>query len=356
MRRTLFLTLTFFLLALMGTAVPQAQAPAAGPYHFLKEIHIGGAGSWDYGTIDETGRRLYMTHGTEVVVIDIDKDEVVGKIADTPGVHGFTVAPELGLGFSSNGRENKAGIVDLKTLETKSKVDTGGNPDSILYVPGVQEVYTFNGRTNDATVFEAKTGKVVATIPLSGKPEFAVADIKAGRIYNNIEDKNEVAVIDIKTHKVVATWPIAPGEGASGMAIDLQTHRLFIGAGGANLMVMMDSTSGKVVATVPIGAGVDANKFDPATKLAFSSNGGAGNVTIAKEESPDKLTVVQTLATARGSRTMALDPKTHKIYLAAVEYQPAPANPPAGNPPAKGGRAPAVPDSYKVLVYGTDLK
>jgi hypothetical protein len=354
MRRTFFLTLAFSLLVVMGTAIPQAQVPAAGPYHFLKEIHIGGAGSWDYGTIDDLGRRLYMTHGTEVVVIDIDKDEVVGKIADTPGVHGFAVAPELGLGFSSNGRENKASIVDLKTLETKSKVDTGANPDAILYVPGVQEVYTFNGRTSDATVFEAKTGKVVATVPLSGGPEFATVDAKVGRVYDNIEDKNAVDVIDIKTHKVVASWPIAPGEGASGMAIDLENHRLFLGCSN-KLMVMMDYVSGKVVTTVPIDSGVDANKFDPGLRLAFSSNG-AGNVTIVREESPDKLTVVQTLQTTRGARTMALDPKTHKIYLAAVEYQAAPANPPAGNPPGKGARPAAVPDSFKVLVYGTDLK
>jgi DNA-binding beta-propeller fold protein YncE len=219
----------------------------------------------------------------------------------------------------------------------------------------VQEVYTFNGTGKSATVFEAISGKVIATIPLPGKPEFAQVDLKAGRIYNNIEDTNEVVAIDIKTHQVVAKWPIAPGEGASGMAIDLANHRLFLGAGN-NLMVVMDSASGKVVTTVPIGPGVDANAYDPATKLAFASCGGDGTVTIAHLDSPDQLTVVQKLPTARGSRTMTIDPKTHNIYLASVDYEASAA--PAA-PPAPGQRPPRprpVPNSFKVLVYGTEAK
>jgi DNA-binding beta-propeller fold protein YncE len=220
-------------------------------------------------------RRLYVAHGAKIVVIDIDKDAVVGEIADTPGVHGFAIAPELGLGFSSNGQENKASIVDLKTLQTKSKVDTGANPDAILHDPGRKEVYTFNGRGNSATVFEA------TTVPLPGKPEFAQIEAKAGRICDNLEDNNEVVVMDTKTHAVVATWPIAPGEGASGMALDSANHRLFLGA--EKLMVMMDSVSGKVLTTIPIGPGVDANSYDPATKLVFASCGN-GTVTIAREE------------------------------------------------------------------------
>ncbi len=326
------------------------QGATGGSYRLLTTIKVGGEGGWDYGTVDSAGRRLYYSHGTKVVVIDIDKDAVVGEIADTPGIHGIAVAPELGLVFTSNGQENKASVVDLKTLATKMKVDTGTNPDAILYDPGQKEVYTFNGRSNNATVFEAQSGKVVATIPLPGKPEFAQVDVKAGRIYNNIEDKNEVSVIDTKTHTVVAHWPIAPGEGASGMAIDLATHRLFLGAD--KLMVMLDYISGKVVTTVPIGPGVDANSFDPSSKLAFASCGGDGTVTIAREDSPDKLAVVQTLQTARGARTMTIDPKTHKIYLAAADYE-APA---AQAQPAPGQRPPRpkmVPGSFKILVYGT---
>jgi DNA-binding beta-propeller fold protein YncE len=336
--------------ALAFTIFPLSGSWAAdAPYRLIATIKVGGEGGWDYASVDSAARRLYVTHGSKVIVIDMDKNAVVGEITDTPGVHGFAIAPELGLGFSSNGMENKASIVDLKTLQTKSKVDTGANPDAILYDPGRKEVYAFNGRGQSATVFEAQSGKIIATIPLPGKPEFAQVDVAAGRIYNNIEDKNAVVAIDTKTHTVVNTWPIAPGEGASGMAFDLANHRLFLGAD--KLMVAMDSVSGKVVATVAIGPGVDANSFDPGTKLAFASCGGDGTVTIAHEDSPDKLTVVQVLQTARGSRTMTLDPKTHRIYLAAVEYE-APA---ASQAPApKFARPKTVPDSFRVLVYGTE--
>ena len=319
---------------------------AEGPYHFIREIPVGGDGGWDYLSVDPVGRRLYVSHATKVVVIDVDKNEIVGEIADTPGIHGVALAPELKRGFTSNGRENKAGIVDLETLKTLSKVDTGQNPDGMLYEPGRQEVYMFNGRGRSATVLDAKSGTALATIPLSGKPEFAAADSQAGRVYNNIEDKSEVAVIDTKTHQVVATWSIAPGEEASGMAIDAEHHRLFLGCGN-KLMVMMDSTNGKVVATAPIDQGVDANAFDPGTLLAFASCG-AGTVTIAKEETPDKLTVVQTLTTERGARTMTLDPKTHNIYLATARFeeQPEPA------PGAPRQRPKVIPGSFKILVYG----
>ncbi len=324
-------------------------------YRFITKISIGGEGGWDYASVDSTARRLYVTHGNRIIVIDMDKNAVVGEIADTPGVHGFALAPELGLGFASNGRENKASIVDLRTLATRMKVDTGANPDAILYVPGVQEVYTFNGTGKSATVFEATTGKFIATILLPGKPEFAQLDPSAGRIYNNIEDKNEVVAIDVKTHQVVAKWPIAPGEEASGMAIDLATHRLFIGAAN-NQMVVMDSTSGKIITTVPIGPGVDANYYDPVTKYIFASCGGDGTVTIAREESPDKYSVVQRLQTSFGSRTMTLDPKTHNIYLASVDYE-SPAAPAVQ--PVPGQRPPRpkpVPNTFKVLVYGTATK
>ena len=349
MRSNLFVCVIAVVLVLSISDSNGPQA-AENPYHFLTKIDIGGEGGWDYASVDSAARRLYVTHGTKIVVIDIDRNSVVGEIADTPGVHGFALAPELGLGFSSNGMENKVSIVDLKTLQTRSKVDTGANPDAILYDPGRKEVYAFNGRGQSATVFDAASGKVVATIPLPGKPEFAQVDVKAGRIYNNIEDKNEVVVIDTKTHSVVETWPIAPGEGASGMAIDLLTHRLFLGA--EKLMVVMDSGSGKAVTTVPIGPGVDANSYDPETKLVFASCGGDGTVTIAHEDSPDNLKVVQVLQTARGARTMALDPKTHRVFLAAADYEA-----PAGQPGAGQRMRPKmVPNSFRVLVYGPEAK
>jgi DNA-binding beta-propeller fold protein YncE len=309
--KTIQLSARLFL-AIGASAMINLHAADAG-YHNLKEIPVGGAGKFDYLSVDPDAHRLYVTHGTKVVVIDTEKDAVVGEVTDTPGVHGFALAPELKRGFSSNGRENKVSIVDLDSLKTISKVPTGKNPDDILYEPSQQEVYAFNGG-GSVTIFEAKTGKVVTTLPLPGKPEFSVADSKAGRIYGNIEDKSEIAVIEIKTHQIVAHWPIAPGESASGLAIDLDHHRLFAVCENKK-MVMIDSTNGKVVTTIPIGSGTDAAGFDPETQLAFASNG-EGTITIAHEDAPNKLTVVQTLKTQPGARTMALDPKTHKIYQA----------------------------------------
>lgn len=329
----------FSILGLLTAAVCRAD----GPYHFIKEIPIGGNGGWDLLTVDSAAQRLYVSHGTEMVVVDLAKDQVCGEITNTPGVHGIAIAPELGLGVTSNGRENKAGIVDLKTLQTLSKVDTAQGPDSMLYDPAQKEAYVLCGRGQAATVVDVKGAKVVATIPLGGQPEFAQADPEAGRVYDNLEDKSEVAVIDTKTHTVVNRWPIAPGEEASGMAIDVKNHRLFLGCRN-KLMVMMDNTDGKVLASVPIGQGVDANAFDPGTQLAFASCGD-GTTTIAKEETPDKLTVVQTLQTQRGSRTMTIDPTTHKIYLAAARFEA----------PAEGERrGRMVPGSFKILVYGMD--
>ncbi len=311
--------------------LPASSRGAEVQYKLLKEIPIGGAASWDYASVDEVNRRLYVSHGAEVVVIDVDKDAVVGVITNTPGVHGLAPAPDLGKGFSSNGRENKCSVVDLKTLQTITKVDTGANPDGMLYEPGQHEVYMFNGAGQSATVIDARTDKVVATIPLGGKPEFAAADPQAGRVYNNIEDKSTVAVIDTRKHEVVNTWPVAPGEEASGMAIDLAHHRLIIGCRNAK-MIVMDNTTGKVVADVPAGQGIDAAAFDPGTQLAFTSNGRDGTVTVAHEDTPDRFTVVQTLKTESGARTMTLDPKTHRIYLAVGQR--------------------GTPNSFKVMVFG----
>ncbi len=335
-------------LALMAAlAVSGAQGAGKDPgYHFLKEIPIEGDTGWDYLSIDSGARRLYVTHGTHIVVVDLDKDAVVGDIGDTPGVHGFAIAGKLGRGFASAGMEAKVSVVDLKTLATVSKVSTEEGPDGIVFEPGREEVYAFNGRAHSATVISAKSAQVVATIKLPGKPEFPAADPAAGRVYDNIEDKSEVVAIDTKTHQVVKEWPTAPGESPSGMAFDAAHHRLFLGCDN-HLMLMLDSATGKVVASVPIGAGVDANAFDDKLQLAFSSNG-EGTVTIAHEDSPSQLTVVQTLQTQPSARTMALDPKTHRIYLAAATFGPAPEQAPG----APRRRPPIVPGSFKVLEYG----
>jgi DNA-binding beta-propeller fold protein YncE len=337
------------LAAACGSPAKRATQEAVPTYHPVAEIAVGGdAGFWDYLSEDPAARRLYVTNGTRVVVIDMDADSVVGEVPDLPGVHGFAVAHDLGRGFASDGRENKVAVVDLATLQVLSRVDTGENPDGILYVPDFQEVYAFNGRGHSATVINAATGELVATIPLPGKPEFAVYDPGAKRIYNNIEDQNEIVAIDPTAHEVVATWPIAPGEAASGLAIDLEHHRLFAVCENG-LMVMVNSQTGEVVDTVAIGEGPDAARFDPATQLAFSSNGGDGTVTIAHEDSPSRLTVVQTLQTARSARTMTLDPTTHRIYLSAADFGETPPADSMGRPQ----RPPMIPGSFKVLVYGS---
>jgi YVTN family beta-propeller protein len=314
-------------------------------YRFLNEIPIGGEGGWDILTIDSAARRLYLSHATKVVVVDIDANKVVGEISDTPGVHAFVPVPEFQRGFSSNGKENKSSVVDLKTLTTTAKLDTGDNPDAIAYDGKRREVYVFNGHGNSATVIDGKDAKVIATIPLPGKPEFGVADGDAGRVYCNLEDKSKVAVIDAAKRQVIAEWPLSPGEEPSGIALDSAGHRLF--ATCRKVMVMLNTESGKVEATVPIGAGSDGCAFDPATRLAFASCG-EGVTTIAKEEPSGSLAVVQTLKTERGARTIALDPKTHRIFLPTAQFQPAPSPAPGASPT----RPTIVPNTLKLLVYG----
>jgi YVTN family beta-propeller protein len=320
---------------------------AAEPYRFLNEIPIGGEGGWDILTIDNESRCLYLSHATKVDVVDLNKNALLGTaITDTPGVHEFLPVHEFLRGFSSNGKESKSSVVDLATLKTLSKLDTGEGPDAMTYEPLHNEVYVFNHKGNSATVINARTATVVASIPLGGAPEFAVADGIADRVYCNLEDKNEVAVIDATKHQIIARWPLAPGEGPSGIAFDLAHHRLFAGCHN-KMMVMLDTQTGKVVANVPIGAGVDGCAFDDESQLAFASCGD-GTTTIAKEETPEKLSVVQTLKTERGARTMVLDPKTHRIYLPTAQFQP----PPTPAPGASPARPTIVPNTLKLLVYG----
>ena len=314
-------------------------------YRFLSEIPIDGEGGWDILTIDPTANRLYLSHATKVVVVDLGKNSVIGEIADTPGVHAFVAVPEVQRGFSSNGKESKSSVVDLTTLKTISKIDTGSNPDAVVYEPRHGEVYVFNHTGNSVTVINSKTATVSATIPLGGTPEFAAVDQAAGRVYCNIEDKSEVVAIDTTKHEVVAHWPLAPGEEPSGIAFDAAHHRLFSTCHN-KMMTMLDTQSGKVVDTTAIGTGVDGAAFDDATQLVFASCG-EGVTNIVKEETPEKLRAVQTLKTERGARTMALDPKTHRIYLPTAQFAPAPSPSPGASPT----RPSIVPNTFKLLVY-----
>jgi YVTN family beta-propeller protein len=334
--------------ALIGLTMLVGQFAVAQQYKFVQEIPIGGEGGWDILNIDAAARLLYLSHATKVVVVDIDKNRVAGEIADTPGVHGFLPVPELQRGFSTNGKENKSSVVDLKTQVTIQKVDVGDNPDAIAYEGKRGEVYVFNHSGNSVTVIDAKNAKGVATIPLGGTPEFPAADSAMGRVYVNLEDKSEIAVIDAAKHEVVARWSLAPGEEPSGIALDAAHHRLFSTCHN-KMMVMLDSETGKVITSVPIGTGVDGCAFDEATQLVFASCG-EGVTVIANEESPDKLTVVQTLQTQSGARTIALDPKTHRIYLPTAQFEP----PPSPSPGATPQRPRIVPNTMKLLVYGPD--
>src|SRR3954468_13436055 len=331
----------------LGSAIALQAAVAGDAYKSVGEIPIGGEGGWDILTVDAAAKRFYVSNSTKVGVVDLGKNAVAGEITDTPGVHGFIPVPEVQRGFSTNGKENKSSVVDLATLKTISKIDTGANPDAFAYDAKRGEVYLFNHSGSSATVIDAKNAKVVATVQLGGEPEFGVSDDAAGRVYVNLEDKSEVAVIDATKHEVVARWPLGPGTEPTGIAFDSAHHRLFSTCHN-KMMEMLDTTSGKVVGSVPIGSGVDGCAFDDATQLAFASCG-EGTTTIAKEEG-DKLTTVQTLKTERSARTMALDPKTHRIYLPSAQFEPA-ATPSPGTSPA---RPKMVPNTMKLLVYGPE--
>ena len=305
------------ILTLSANFVVTDSFAADSGYHILKRIKAGGEGSWDYLTVDGAARRLYLSRSTHVTVIDLDTDQVVGDIPDTPGVHGIALAPELGRGFTSNGKANTSTIFDLKTLKVLGEVKTGANPDCIVYDPASKNVFTFNGRSKDATIFDAASGKVLRTIRLGGKPEFAAADGK-GKVYVNIEDANKIVEIDSLKARVSRRFSLTPCVEPAGMGFDAENGRVFSGCHN-KVMTVLDTRGGKVIANIPIGEGVDANVFDPGTGLAFSSNG-EGTLTVAREATPGRFEVAATVATQRGSRTMALDPKTHYIYLPAARF------------------------------------
>jgi DNA-binding beta-propeller fold protein YncE len=319
----------FALLAVSSFAV------AAGGYHLLNKIPVPGDGGFDYLTVDNGARRLYVSHGTQVEVLDADSGAIVGKIPNTKGVHGIAVAPDLGRGFTSNGQSSTVTIFDLKTLAPVGEVKTGKKPDAIIYDPATHRVFAFNGDSKSATVIEAADGKVAGTIELGGGPEFAASD-GGGHVFVNLEDKSMTLNLNSREMKVEQRWPLAPCDGPSAMAMDQKSRRLFIGCGN-KMMAVVNADSGKVVTTMPIGDRVDAAAFDPGTGLAFFSNGD-GTLNVFHEDSADKYSAVETVKTQSGAKTLALDPKTHKIFLSAAER--------------KGARGPIVPGSFTILVVG----
>ncbi len=337
-----------WLVAVIGVSLAAVTLSAAGPgYHVVTTYKVGGEGGWDYLTADASARRLYVSRGTHVIVLDLDSGKTVGDIPDTPGVHGIALAPELGKGFISDGREGTVTIFDIKTLAPiGSKVKAGENPDAILYDPATKRVFTFNGHSQDSTAIDATNGKVLGTIKLDGKPEFAASDAK-GEIFVNIEDKSELVAIDPSKLEVKSKWPLAPCTEPSGLSIDRKTRRLFVGCDN-KMMAVVDADSGKVLATPAIGEGVDATAFDDETGLAFASCGQDAVLTVVKEESPDKFVVAENVSTKKGARTLALDSKTHNVFVVTADFGPRPAAT-ADNPHP---RPPVLPDSFVVLVVG----
>ena len=317
---------------------------AAGPgYKVVNTYKVGGEGGWDYLTADAVTRRLYISRAAHVIVLDLDSGTNVGDIADTPGVHGIALAPELGRGFTSNGGEGTVSIFDLKTLATSGKVRVGENPDAILYDPATKRIFTFNGRSQDATAVDAQKGTVLGTIKLDGKPEFAASDGK-GKIFVNIEEKSELVVIDPGKLEVKSKWPLAPCESPTGLSMDRRNRRLFVGCDN-KMMAVVDADSGKVLATPAIAEGVDATAFDEETGLAFASCG-EGVLSVVREDSPDKFSVAENVPTQAGARTMALDSKTHNVYVVTAKFGP----PPAATADNPHPRRSIVPDTFVVLV------
>ena len=288
----------------------------AAEYSVTKKIPIAGQGSWDYLTVDESARRLYVSHGTQVEVLDIDSGTVVGNITKTPGVHGIAIAAELGRGFVSNGQASTVTIFDLKTLKAIADVPTGQKPDAIIYDPSTKRVFAFNGDSNSATAIDAATGKVAGTVDLGGGPEFAVADGK-GYVFDNLEDESLVVKINARDLKVEQRWPTAPCAKPSSIAMDRENRRLFIGCR-SKVMAVMNADTGQVITTLPIGDHVDATAFDAESKLIFNSNG-EGTISVIHEDGPDKYSPVETVKTAPRAKTMALDPKTHQLFLSTAE-------------------------------------
>jgi YVTN family beta-propeller protein len=321
------------------------SAAADSGYHVIKTYKLGGDGGWDYLNLDSSSRRLYISRATHVMVIDADSGKPVGDIPDTPGVHGIALAPELGRGFVSNGREGTVTIFDIETLKLIAKVKVGDNPDAILYDPATKRVFTFNGKSQDSTAIDAAKGTVLGTIKLEGKPEFAVSDGK-GEIFVNIEDKSQLDAIDPGKLEVKSRWPLAPCEEPSGLSMDRKNRRLFSGCDN-KMMAVVDADSGKVLATPAIGDGVDATAFDEGTGLAFASCG-EGVLTVVREESPSKFSVAENVKTQQGARTLALDAKTNQVFVVTANFGPPPA-PTADNPHP---RRTILPDSFVVLVVG----
>ncbi len=341
-----FMALSLYGFNNFGTAQSKYNhGSVASGYHLIKKLQLGGSGGWDCLYVDSEARRLYVARATHVVVVDADSGKVIGDIQNTNGVHGIAIASDIGHGFTSNGRDSSVTIFDLKTLQSTGSIKVEKNPDAILYDSTTHRIFAFNRGSSSVSVIEANTGSIAGTIALGGHPEFAIANGN-GMIYVNIDDKSEIVALDSRKLEVKSRWSLAPGESPTGIALDQQYRRLFSACENKK-MIVLNADNGQVISSLPIDEGADGAGFDPETQLAFSSNG-EGTLTIIHEDSADKFSVIETIPTQRGARTMAIDSKTHNIFLATAQFGPAPEPTPERPHP----RPSIIPDTFVILVFG----
>lgn len=340
------IALAFFL---QLSLIPQALNAQNPGFHLVKKSVIGGDGGWDYLRVDSESRRLYVSHGNQVEVLDADSHKSLGKISDTQGVHGIVIVPNTGRGVTTNGKTNTAKIFDTKTFASIADLPTGGKPDAVIFDDFSGHVFVFNNDGASATVIDVGKAEVVGTVELGGAPEAAIANGQ-GIIFVNLEDTHEVVSFDSKTFAIKNRWSLAPGEEPTGLAFDPKTHRLFSVCHN-ELMIILDSDDGNIIAQVPIGKRVDGAIFDPVSKCAISSNG-EGTITVVQEISPSEFKVIETVKTEVGARTITYDPKTHHVFLSTAQYGAAPA-PTAENP---NPRPSIVPGTFMILEYGRNKK
>jgi len=328
-----------FLIALTTIlAINYAAYAQTSGYHVVKSFRIPSAGRWDYIAVSPVSDNIYVSHMTQVNILNKNSGDSVGIIPNTDGVHGIAFAPEFNKGFTSNGKANTVTVFDINTNALQSQIKTGDNPDAIMYDPFSKKVYVCDGKSKDLTIIDPATNEVVKTVALGGKPETAVSD-EAGKIYINIEDKNEIAVVNTKNFAVEKRWKIGRGQEPSGLAMDTKTKRLFAGCSN-KLLIVVNADNGKVVKELPIGDGCDGIAFDPELGYVFSSNGD-GTLTVALEKSANEISVIDNVPTKAGARTIALDEKTHIVYLPTADF---------GDPVAGEKRPPMVPGTFQVLM------
>ena len=332
MKKALLFIGCMILMTCFSSRNAQAQK---SEYKLAKTIQLTNDGGWDYLTVDEVNQKLFVSHSSQVNIVDLKTGAQVAVVPSTEGVHGIAIANDLNKAFISCGKDSSVSVIDLTTFKLVAKITgTGKNPDAILYDQFSKKVFTFNGRSSNSTVIDANTLKIIATIPLSGKPEFSQTDGK-GKVYVNIEDKSTITVINSVTLKVEREWSIAPGEEPSGLALDNANHRLFSVCGNKT-MTISDAIAGKVITTVPIGDGCDGVAFDPITKRIYASNG-EGKMTVVHQISADQYKVLENFPTLQGASTITVNKTTHHIYLPTAELLPG------------EGRRQSKPNTFKVL-------